>query len=162
MCLAASFWNLLTQPPSPRDNKVLTYFRKPHLILILLCLGILLEVDGFRTRRSEAAVDMARFLNAQKASAVAVEQIWKTGGRIYMPDVPRIDDISPEFISDKKYVNDKILDPQIEFVALQKRHIKRYGYPEMMTENGYQEILFPTTNARNEYSLFQRLNKSPK
>jgi hypothetical protein len=159
ICLAASFWNLLQQLHSSERNKFLSFFRKPHVILILLCVGILLELDGFRVRRTEAAVDMARFINEQGTSGAAIQQIWKTGGRIYMPHVQRLDDISPEFISDPKYLHKKISDPGIQFVALQKKDVKRYGYSEMLIQNGYQEASFPTASDRNEYLLFRRHQK---
>jgi hypothetical protein len=162
ICLAAAFWNLLRESSSASSNKLVLFFRKPHVILLLLCLGILFELDGFRVRRTESAVDIAKFINEQDASAAAIQQIWKTGGKIYMPRLQRIDDLIPELISDPQYLRNKISDPEIQFVALQKRDIKRYGYAELIIQCGYHEIPFPTSSDRNEYLLFQRLSNQSK
>jgi hypothetical protein len=155
ICLAVSFWNLISA--RHESHSIISFLRTPALILFLLFAGILFEMDGFRMRRSESAVDMARFINEQGTSAVAIEQIWKTGGRLYMNRIERLEDISPRRITDQNYVTGIIQDPAIEFVAFQSRDLRRSDYRKIIERNGFRLISYPFNSDRKEYELFQRL-----
>jgi hypothetical protein len=160
ICLAVALRNLLSRVEAENiiSSRYPGRLYKPLFLVFLLVFGILFELDGFRFRRSEAAVDMAVFLNDRaKGSGVAIEQVWKAGGRLYMSRVKKIEDISPALVNDPQYVRKKIENPQIEFVALQKKDLQRYKYLNLIKQNGYREIQFTRRTDRNEYCLFRRV-----
>lgn len=162
ICLGAAFWDLLSKVNLQVRNGFghVSPLAKPLVLVFLMTVGILFELDGFRFRRSEDAVDLARFLNSKDGvSAVAIQQLWKTGDRLYMNHIESIDDISPAYIGDFQYIREKIQSPKLQFVALQKRDLKRYGYLSLLRESGYQEVTFPTNWERNQYRLFQHNRK---
>jgi hypothetical protein len=54
------------------------------LLLPLLVLGLLQDAAGWRLKRSNDEVRLARWLRAQGPGGVAVRNVWKAGGGIYL------------------------------------------------------------------------------
>ncbi|MFC2146009.1 hypothetical protein ACFLRT_01535, partial [Acidobacteriota bacterium] len=128
------------------------------LLLSFVFMGSLLfEVDGFRFRRSEAGVDVAKYLTTQKnVQSVAFEQIWRAGGKIYLHKIPQVMDISPETIGDPRYFMKIIDTPGLQIVALKENDVKKYHYDIVLIKKGFEEFHVPQ-KGRDKYRLFKKL-----
>jgi len=131
------------------------------LLLSFVFMGSLLfELDGFRFRRSEAGVDVAKYLITQKdIHSVAFEQIWRGGGKIYLHKIPNVFDISPDFIGDTQYLMKIIDTPGLQIVALKEIDIRKYHYDEVLINKGFKEF-HVRQNGKDQYRLFKKLLKN--
>ena len=57
-------------------------------LLALFAIGMLVEADRFRFRRSSDGVAAMQFVAAQQPRAVAFDAAWAGGGRLYLGAVP--------------------------------------------------------------------------
>lgn len=130
--------------------------QNPAIVLFVFFLGcIVFEVNGFHFRRSESGVEMARFLAAQKnVSSVAIQQIWRAGGKLYLWKIPKLDNINEENIHDKQYFKNKYLNNDYQWIALRKTDVKRYEYDSFLSQRGYKEIVFSQREREDPYQLF--------
>jgi hypothetical protein len=128
------------------------------LLLSFAFIGSLLfEVDGFRFRRSEAGVDVAKYLTAQKnIQSVAFEQVWRAGGKIYLHKIPQVLDISPDSIGDPQYLMKIIDTPGLQIVVLKENDVKKYHYDDLLIKKGFEEF-HVRQEGRDKYRLFKKL-----
>jgi hypothetical protein len=70
--------------------------RRALLLAGALTAALLFEIGGFRFRRSEDDVRLARELAAGGVRVVAAEQAWRFGGRLYFPRDARVTDLLAE------------------------------------------------------------------
>jgi GPI mannosyltransferase 3 len=119
--------------------------------------SLVFEADRFRFRRSETAVDIARYLTAQnKFQSIAIEQLWRTGGEIYLHKIPKVLNISPDSISDRSYFIKIIDTPGLQMVALKKIDAVKYHYDDLLIEKGFQEFHIPQ-RGNGKYRLFKKI-----
>jgi hypothetical protein len=128
------------------------------LMLSFVFIGsFLFEADRFRFRRSEAGVDVAKFLITQKnIQSVAVEQVWRAGGKIYLHKIPRVLDISPDSIGDPQYFKKIIDTPGLQIVAIKENDLKKYYYDDVLLKKGFEEFHI-RQKGRDKYRLFKKL-----
>jgi hypothetical protein len=80
-------------------------------------LSLAFEAGGFRFRRSEDGVRLARWLGAEGVKGVAAEQVWRLGGRLYLQPPIRVIDVSPEQASGEDLARHVCL-PAVDTVVL--------------------------------------------
>ena len=86
----AGLWRLIVRASSPGAM--------PPWSSIAIVGGVvastLLSINGYHVRRSDAAVSLARAIaSTPGVSSVAVEQLWRWGGRIYLGGVPALQEL---------------------------------------------------------------------
>jgi len=82
--------------------------------VVILCVS--LELANWHIRRSDAGVAIARTLVARGARGVAVEQLWRLGGRLYLRDVPTVIELTD--LSETRLGDVMVQHPDIEYVVL--------------------------------------------
>jgi hypothetical protein len=141
------------------ENPLLKLSRRQMqaLLLSFVFIGSLLfEIDGFRFRRSEAGVDVAKYLSKQKnIQSVAFEQIWRGGGKIYLYKIPHVLDISPDSIGDTRYLMTIINTPGLQIVVLKENDVKKYHYDDLLIKKGFEEF-HVRQKGRDRYRLFKK------
>jgi hypothetical protein len=145
------------------EDKALVQSGKIHkltaLLLFVFAVSMLFEMDGFRFRRSETAVDIARYLAAHPPRGVAaLEDIWHFGGKIYLDDIANVRDVSSTDLARPEYVANLLHQENIEYVAMQHRTIMRNGYEALFEQSGFREIF---AGSRKEYGRFRLFKKGP-
>jgi hypothetical protein len=149
-------WYWLKQIVCNPDNQ----FSKRQMMALLLSFvfigSLLFEADRFRFRRSEAGVDIARYLAEQNSfQSVAIEQVWRTGGKIYQQKIPKVLNISPDSISDAHYFFTIIDTPGLQIVALKEKDVDKYHYDDALTKKGFQEMHI-RQRGKDKYRLFKK------
>jgi hypothetical protein len=133
-----------------------------HLgLIMILIVGFMvaLEIDGFRLRRSDSAVEMARYLARQPdIQSLAIEQLWKAGGRLYLWKKRKIVDIDPALIRDQEHILQEILKEGIQAVGLRAGHLESLGYESRLLSQGFREVLFSKKRRYDAYRLFLKTN----
>ncbi len=130
--------------------------QNPAWVMIVVFLGcIIFEVNGFHFRRSESGIEMARFLAAQtELRSVAIQQIWRAGGKLYLWKIPKLDDIDVEHIQDKQYIQNKYMNNGYQWIALIKADVERYEYDRILSKRGYKEVVYSQRKRKDQYQLF--------
>jgi hypothetical protein len=158
MGAAWSTWNLLgrlRQGAAALDREPASN-RWAVMLVAALSIGMLLQLDGFRFRRSESAVEVARFVARQKGGGVVgIEQSWKAGGNLYL-DPKTWEDLDNRLTGDPAWVQNLLRRPEIAWVALQKKTIDRHHYQALLEECGFAEVVYSGRTRRKEYRLFHR------
>jgi hypothetical protein len=131
-----------------------TIHRYVALILVVgFSTSLVFEAGGFRFRRSEDGVRVARFLAAQPdVRRVAAEQLWQLGGRIYLRRVPAVIDVSPERIGDRSYLSSILSTSEPQWLALRRQDYERYDYQSFLGAAGFAEAPLTT----DDYVLLRR------
>ena len=131
------------------------------VLLILIVLGsILFEVNGFYFARSESGVEMARFLYHQPNNeGVAVDDIWRAGGRLYLLRKPAVINIDESLIRDRDALLASLREIPVGWVGIRDKYIKQYGYDALLEESGYKEVRFSHKIRQETYRLFKKENR---
>jgi len=159
-CIVAGFalWTILTEFAGETSTRKANETPLVATVLgILVVVSLLFEIDGYRFRRYESAVDAARYVREQPAaSSVGVEQLWRAGGRIYLWRVPIVRDISFDRRDDRDYIRNVLSGSAYQYVALNTGDVERFGYEELLGAAGYQEIPLVTGNSSRGYRLYEQ------
>jgi len=127
------------------------------LIIFAFIGSFLFEMDRFRLRGSESAVDLARFVNRQNGDGnIAVEQLWRAGGKLYFTRSNGTIDMSPDEIGNTGYFVSAIDKPGIEFVALKEEDIKKNQLDNLLVKMGFRQIDFGSVIKRDKYVLYKK------
>lgn len=73
-----------------RDLRLRRRTTSAAIVAALTVFCIALELANWHIRRSDTGVEIARTLAAHGTRGVAVEQLWRLGGRLYLRDVPAV------------------------------------------------------------------------
>jgi len=130
--------------------------QNPAMVIVVLFLGcIIFEVNGFHFQRSESGIQMARYLaNQTNVSSVAIQQIWRAGGKLYLWKIPKLDNINEKDLHDKQHFQTKYLNNGYQWLALKKTDVKRYEYDFFLSERGFKEVAFSQKKRKDSYQLF--------
>jgi hypothetical protein len=129
-------------------------------LLILLLLGtILFEFSDFQFHRSESGVEMARFLYHQpNNTGVAVDDLWRAGGRLYLYRKHVIINIDEASIRDKEKLLSHLKENKVDWIGIRDKNVKQYGYDTFLHGFGYLEIEFSDKLRLETYRLFRKEN----
>ena len=152
-------WKLLERSGVPASERAGRPKGQPWWAFPLVaaaCVAFLLEADGYRFRRSESAVEMARYLATRgEPGSVAIEQSWKAGGRIYLGPIP-LEDVDGLRMADKDAFRKLLAGTDASWIGLRSATVRRAGYEELLRAAGFSEVAFTTRTRRLEYRLFHR------
>jgi hypothetical protein len=126
------------------------------LLLVGIFIGLsVLEIDGFRFRRSESGVEMARFLARQTdVHGAAIEENWRAGGKLYLGQVSKLMNIDGARIQDQRYWLKDILKSGIDAVGLRAEHVEKYQLESFLKSYGFREVNFFPKIQRDRFRLF--------
>ena len=114
-----------------------------------------LEIDGFRLRRTEAGVEMARFLARQTdLRGVAIEDIWRVGGMLYLWKIPTIMNIDETLLQHPDQLLQEVRIKGIQAIGIREEHVRSHNYDDFLSSCGFREV--PLTNKKrlHQYRLF--------
>ncbi|MFH1279789.1 MAG: glycosyltransferase family 39 protein [Candidatus Eisenbacteria bacterium] len=160
--VGGSIWRLLSDVyAGVGESRLRMGHRTKALVLVaIVSTASLLEIDRFRFRRSETAVEAARWISRSgPVRGVAVVQFWKAGGLLYLWRVPVIEEIARENLGDREYISGVMARPEIEYFLLPQKDIDRYEYGPLLLDSGYSEIEFTHRVTNNNYRLFRRIRR---
>jgi len=138
------------------NGKVIS-LHAPTLLLFALVGVVVFGINGFFFRRSESGVDRARYLyNRADQSGIAVEDIWKTGGMLYLWQRSAHMNIDQSSFRDKNGLALRLIENAIEWVGIRDSSIKRYDLAPFLHDQGFTEVQFSERARLNPYKLFKR------
>lgn len=157
MSAAVGLWHVMTSLSSSgerRDADGRNVARWSAALLLASLAALVWESSGFRFVRSEAAVRLAQYLGRRAdVEGVAVEQLWRMGGRLYFPPRIKLLELDPSRASDAAYVTDVLSDRGVQWAAIDLND-KR---PERaLADAGFHEVSVPAESEGARYRLFRR------
>ncbi len=122
------------------------------LLLLALVMSTLLEADRYRLRRPGDDVALAGALNASGVDSLAVQALWRFGGRIYLTSVPRLEDLPEDALGSGDRFAGVVRDLDVSALAVVASDCERIACGEVLDRAGY--VLSPLATAR--YRTFVR------
>jgi hypothetical protein len=118
--------------------------RRPGPVGLALLVGTgaaaVFEISNFRFERSEASVELANaYRDEWRDGGVAVEQLWRVGGRLYLSDVPTLVDLAPEQLEQAGYLEQVLADRNVRWVLL-RHHSLRPDHLAVLVHAAYVEL----------------------
>ena len=156
---AASVWKIVTDICKKEELEINSSKPALHafIIIVVFAGSLLLEFDGYRFKRTENGVDVARNIrNQTKLEGAAIEQNWRAGRLLYLWELPVLKEIAPGRITDRNHVIEQISGNDIKWAALTARTIKRYHYDQDLASLGYHEVKLTEEVKRGSYRLYKR------
>jgi len=115
----------------------------------------LLSINGYHVRRSDAAVSLARSVaGTPGVSGVAVEQLWRWGGRIYLGRLPALQELDGRLARPEDLAT-LAQDLSISIIALRTETCARLGCADVLGRAGLEERL-SAESSNAEYRVFLR------
>jgi hypothetical protein len=87
-------------------------------LVVLLAGGFLYDASRFRFHRSENVVRLGWQLQPSAVAGLAADQLWRFGGRLYMPPGTPLIDLDPGLASNEAIATAAFCRPEIAWVAL--------------------------------------------
>jgi hypothetical protein len=152
LCAAAGFWRILEYAGRQVAGA------RCYLAVYLLAGVTLFEIDGWRFRRSESAVDVARYLSRQAdVRDVAMEDgKTVTGADLYLAARANVVNIDPRELGDPGYLRASLRRPEAQYLVLSERSLALYGCRELLRTAGYLGVPASTT-----YGVFRQARAEP-
>ncbi len=134
---------------------LLTPARSVLLTALVACLALVLEIDGFRFRRSESGVEMARCLAGMPEPGIlAIEDSWRAGGRLYFPKGTVLIDLDSTRLSEPGYLRRTILAAKARAVGIRDEKLRGSGGEEILESMDFHEVRFSGKKRKETYRLF--------
>jgi hypothetical protein len=122
-------------------------------LLTLLAVGLLVEADRFRFRRSADAVRVMEFVAAQHPKAVAFEESWNGGGWLYLGSAGLVDLQLRNAPDPKKSTAAVCQDRLVDWAALRNRRESESAIAVLKT-CGFSEVT--TAQLPTTYTVLER------
>lgn len=114
-----------------------------------------LEIDGYRLRRTEAGVEMARLLARQAdLRGVAIEEIWRVGGRLYLWKIPTVMNIDEVLLLHPDRLLQEVKMKGIRAIGLREEHVRSLKYDDLLRSCGFIEVPLTKKKRLYQYRLF--------
>jgi hypothetical protein len=131
-------------------------FRKEAVALVLAvaCVAaVVFEVGGWRFRKSDDGIRVAREITARGChGAVAVEQLWRAGGRLYFRTCREVRDLEDGVGADLAKLAGLAAEPDIEWLVLRSPAVE--ATQQSLREAGFER---EPMAAIAEYMVFRRV-----
>jgi hypothetical protein len=115
----------------------------------------ILSISGFHVQRSDAEVALARSLAVERnVSGVAVEQLWRWGGRIYLGHFPALVDLDGRLARPQDLAT-VAQDASVSIIALRTETCVRLECGESLRGAGFEERVSAESSAAT-YKVFAR------
>jgi hypothetical protein len=122
-------------------------------LMAALWMSLVLAAEGWRLRRTDADVGLARAVLSPSVPAgatVAIEQVWRAGGYVYLQN-RMVEGLDPAGLSEPAALLDRAVLP--DWLVLDVATVDRFGYREPLRSRGYEEVAHTT---RSTYRIFRR------
>ncbi len=131
----------------------------PAVVAVLLLGAALLQLDMARFRRSRTPVEAARWITRHwTGQAIALEQPWRAGGRLFLPKSASIVDLEPpESANLNGGLHDALTSPQVGFLGLNSKTFGQPGVTTAVGRAGFRAVDLGE-DAGDDYLLFVRSN----
>jgi len=141
-----------------QEGKSATLWKKVKgssvIFVFVFTAALLMEVDGYRFRRSESAVDIARYIARQgEVESVAIEQKWKAGSILYLHHIPVVMDIDTERIHDLSYFTQVIETPGLRYISVKAQSLEKFKLGPILEERGFKPLEVGQEK-RDKYCLY--------
>jgi hypothetical protein len=123
-------------------------------LFLALVAAFVWESAGFRFVRSEAAVRLAQYLGRRAdVEGLAVEQLWRMGGRLYFPPRITLLELDPSRTGDPAYVTDVLSNRNVQWTAID---VNDRRPDRALADAGFHEVSVPAEAEGARYRLFRR------
>ena len=147
------------QTKIPAQHRAQRGLQAAALLVFTLAGVFLFEASGFHLEKSESGIEMARFLaTRQDRDGIAIEEIWRAGGRLYLGGKHPLINIDSALMGDQAALTLCISRESISWIGIRDDSIRKYGRMALLNINGYKEVKFSRHSRRENYRLFQRGN----
>jgi hypothetical protein len=131
--------------------------RRAAVLATIVWGSFVFEADGMRFRRSESSVDVARYLRAQpEVTAVAIQNVWTAGGRIYLWPIGKVLEASPDGRADPVFIEDLVESSGVQFLSLRATEIEGAEWARLFERLGFEEVSVGSSVSYDRYRLFAR------
>jgi hypothetical protein len=139
------------------DGTAVAAPRRKMLVALALLGALALEIEGFRFRRSEAAVDVARFLAVRDdVRSVAMEDATTTTGAVlYLRPRATVVNIDGRELQEPTFLQTLLARPDTQYVVLQAKNATEERRTQLELA-GFREIDAAGAPARESYAIFRR------
>ncbi len=101
-------------------------------LAVVVAASFVSDVSTYRFPRSEASVDLAREHREDwETGGVAIEQLWRVGGRLYLPDVPTVVEIVPERLVQDEYLAEFLSRRDVGWILLADRTGNQHNWDRL-------------------------------
>jgi len=126
------------------------------LVMAALAGAMLFELEGARFRRSQSAVDLARYLAGQPGvRQVAIEQAWRAGSNLYLGRIV-LWDLDPRRMGERPYLLSLLRRSDLQYVALRDESIRKAGLESVLDSAGFAAVPIERQSKLDRYRLFRR------
>jgi hypothetical protein len=148
---AAGSWRLL------QSARFRAASRRPPLALIVLLGVSLLEVEGFQFRRSEAAIDVARFLAARDnvRNVMMEEGTTTTGATLYLRPTIQVVNLDARRLGEASYFWGMVSGPETQYVVLRDSSLVPV-FRDLLRQAGFVKVTGPEAKRGERYRIFVR------
>ena len=129
----------------------------PAIVVVLLLGTALLQLDSARFRRSGTPVEAARWITQHwTGQGIALEQLWRAGGRLFLPKDGTIIDLEPPGSTDLSGgLHHVLTNPQIGFLGLTSKTLAEPDVEQAVNSAGFRAVDIGEDKA-DDYRLFTR------
>jgi Alg9-like mannosyltransferase family len=132
---------------------------KREALATLLALAIplrLIDVTaGYHIRPSDSQVRLAKELGGRSGGGIALEQVWRFGGHLYLPSTTAILDVGPDTFQGSSEFQNLVADGSVRMAAISDRTCERTSCEEMFRGAGFEEVETEASR-RAGYRVFGR------
>jgi hypothetical protein len=126
------------------------------LVMVALAGAVLFELEGARFRRSESAVDVARYVAGQPdARQVAIEQSWRAGSNLFLGRIV-LWDLDPRRVGERPYLWSLLSRSELQYVALRDESVRKAGLESVLDSAGFVAVRIARQSTHDPYRLFRR------
>ena len=158
MLAAVGLWSVMGWIASAPPGRARWHTAAAVALTGSLIVAVLLEAQDFRFRRSESAVEVARYLARTPGEiTLAVEDTFRLGNTIYFgarASLTQIDPIVLRASPDK--VIEEVKESRVQFVALADADVRTSGLVRALASLGFAEIDFGGRVQYERYRLYGR------
>ena len=94
-------------------------------------------------------------------SAVAIQNLWSAGGRIYLWPIETVLEASPEGRLDPELIGGLIERSDVQFVSLRAKDVEGSEWAQLFARLGLEEVQVESSALHDRYRLFERRRSAP-
>jgi hypothetical protein len=124
-------------------------------LCVVVTVSLLYGISRFHVRRSDDAVRLAQSLAAARdIRGLAVEQLWRMGGRLYLGDVLPLEDLDPGSVATPGGLIAAVANRNVNLIALRTETCTSRECDAALATQGFRERQTPV---HSDYRLFERI-----
>lgn len=149
--------------------RILRHLREPDIasppwapvaLTAALAASTLISISGFHVQRTDGEVALARSMAAEPdVTGLAVEQLWRWGGRLYLGGIPALTELDG-LAGSAAELAVIAQQPAMTAIALRSETCDRLGCGDVLRDAGLEDRTSPAATAAG-YRIFKRVRKTP-